>query len=87
MAKGYIVVDIPAKCAGCRFASYPKSNGVCRCNIIKRDIDVSDEDKPDWCPIRPQPERYDRLNIMDEYEDGLVDGRNDLIDVMFGGEV
>ena len=82
MAKGHIIVDVPAKCAYCRFANYPISNGVCRCNIVGKYIDVSDEEKPDWCPIYRLPKRGQRAYLMDEYDDGIVDGRNELIDEM-----
>lgn len=82
MAKGYIIVDIPERCSNCVASDTYVT--LCRCTRKKITKPFS---KPDWCPIRPQPERWERSKIMDEYEDGVSDGRNELIDEMFGDEV
>ncbi len=96
MAIGYIVTDMPDRCRNCQFL-FEASNKIedpfynCIINfpytdrpayITKKELNT----KPSWCPIRPQPERWNRSNIMDEYDDGIVNGRNGLIDEMFGGE-
>ena len=96
MAKGYIVTDMPDRCKNCQFL-FEASNKIedpfynCVINfpyidrpsyITKKELNT----KPEWCPIRPQPER-DRYNEeWADYEGGLADGRNKLINEMFGGE-
>lgn len=84
MAKGYIVVDMPENCGDCKFRDIYDAPYYIGCTITR--MTHEGWNKPEWCPIRPQPERWDRSNIMDEYDDGIVNGRNGLIDEMFGGE-
>ena len=89
MTKGYIVLDMPKSCRhikggkdGCPFGGTE-----CRVDPLNpQDVmeHVTNGTKPEWCPIRPQPERWNRSNIMDEYDDGIVNGRNGLIDEIFG---
>ena len=86
MAKGYIVVDMPDKCCNCKMGFVNECYDQFEC-YFKPGVKIRpDVERPDWCPIRPQPEQWERSKIMDEYEDGEADGRNELIDEMFGGE-
>ena len=86
--KGYILVDMPDKCCNCRMGFVNECYDQFECYFkpgvkIKPDI----EGRPDWCPIRPQPEKFEAGREMwDEFEDGVESGRNNLIDEMFGGE-
>lgn len=62
--KGIIVVDIPEKCENCHRRSFNIHDKLfCTENggIIK---DVCK--KPDWCPIKPIPQRKDYEGIEDE---------------------
>lgn len=61
MTKGIIVLDeIPEKCNQCNFwfakATVPVEY---RCMGLQREITENEltKKKPDWCPIRPIPER------------------------------
>ena len=58
--KGYILIDIPDNCQECPIGD----NRSCvletyiYCPIAKRGaIDVETETVPEWCPIKPLPER------------------------------
>lgn len=60
--KGIIVVDIPKDCRECgryRIGNY----GVLSCGVngwfISEYVDCKNYMKPDWCPIKPIPEKMD----------------------------
>ena len=42
---------------------------------------------PGWCPLKPLPEKSTTENDMTDYQCGMVDGRNQCIDEITGGEV
>lgn len=81
MSKSVLVIDTPKYCASCALRSgilHP----FCRVNI--RDItDLSI--RPDWCPLKPLPEKSATENDMTDYQCGMVDGRNQCIDEIIGG--
>lgn len=77
MAKGIIVVDVTENCKKCE---YRLTNGFCipsRKDIFK--FALSNE-KPDWCPIRPIPEKDHEDYGYDEYLAGMAQGWNNCID-------
>lgn len=54
MSKSVLVIDTPEKCISCIYVGI--FHYFCRINC--RDIkDVSA--KPDWCPLKPFPEKFD----------------------------
>ena len=40
---------------------------------------------PDWCPLKPLPEKSTAENDMTDYQCGMVDGWNQCIDEITGG--
>ena len=83
MSKSVLVIDTPKYCALCVLRS-----GVLHpfCRVNNRDItDLSI--RPDWCPLKPLPEKSTAENDMTDYQCGMVDGRNQCIDEITGGEV
>lgn len=82
MSKSVLVMDTPKYCALCALRS-----GVLHpfCRVNNRDItDLSI--RPDWCPLKPLPENSTIENDMMDYQCGMVDGRNQCIDEITGGE-
>ena len=63
MSKGIIVEDIPECCDLCGYLSQaydlePFEDGEGYCIIKKKSVDeISEGEKPDWCPIRSMPEK------------------------------
>ena len=63
MSKGIMIVDIPECCDLCRFSSQaydlePFEDGEGYCSIKMKSLDqIQEGEKPDWCPIRPMPEK------------------------------
>ena len=80
MSKSVLVIDTPEKCDSCMcigtFHSFCKIN----CRDIK-DTSV----KPDWCPMKPLPEKSTTENDMTDYQCGMVDGRNQCINEITSG--
>ena len=58
MSKGIIVVDIPENCGDCAYFQYDgQYDRYCGANGEDlMNIDWNSE-KPDWCPIKPLPEK------------------------------
>lgn len=60
MSKGIILVDMPERCNECKFwfakATVPIEY---RCMAEQKNITEKhlNKNKPDWCPIKPMPER------------------------------
>lgn len=82
MAKGIIVVDIPETCgdsACCQYdGQYDRYCGVNGEDLMN--IDWNGE-KPDWCPIKPMPERAYHENYCDNgrYDKGWNDCLNEVL--------
>lgn len=83
MSKSVLVIDTPEKCNSCDLCCgtfYP----FCKANTK----DITDLSIiPDWCPLKPLPEKNTTENDMTDYQCGMVDGRNQCIDEITGGEV
>lgn len=86
MSKGIIVVNMPIGCYGCECCitkQYQHSmNGDHYCGVTERKVqDYWDHEpslKPDWCPIKPMPEKAYHKEYWDN---GRYDkGWNDCID-------
>lgn len=81
MSKSVLVIDTPKYCALCVLRSGVR-HPFCRVN--NRDItDLSI--RPEWCPLKPLPEKSTTENDMTDYQCGMVDGRNQCIDEIIGG--
>ena len=91
VAKGYIVVDVPKSCFRCQYCHledgtkhpYGLTCRITRRRIYPKGYDI-DEKRHDSCPIKEMPERIEPDE--DDFEqETYADGRNELIDEMFGG--
>lgn len=81
MSKSVLVMDTPEKCKSCIYIG--AFTDFCRINCR----DIKDPSvKPDWCPLKPLPEKSTIENDMTDYQCGLVDGWNQCIDEITGGE-
>lgn len=63
MAKGFIVMNVPDKCEKCPIEKRQGEDIAHWCPIVyARYVDhIRDEGRPDWCPIRPMPEKKELL--------------------------
>lgn len=89
MSKGIIVLDLPENCMGCQF----RANKVdIKCSINHGRYIPDKETKPEWCPIKPAPERkpetnypdYFRLSTKQVIEKSALKGYNKCLDDVLG---
>ena len=82
MSKSVLVLDTPKNCNSCVLCCgrlYP----FCKMNVF-RDIEDSDT-VPDWCPLKPLPEKITRVAVTDHWN-SIKAGWNTCIDEITGGE-
>lgn len=84
MSKSVLVIDTPKKCDSCMYVG--TFHDFCRINC--RDIkDLSA--RPDWCPLKPLPEKKEYIVPIDNIEsqkDIIAVGWNACINTITGGE-
>lgn len=86
MAKGIIVMDVPENCRKCGFRN---CSGYC--HVAHKDVYLFGlrEEKPDWCPIQPMPEKKpltgEASSPRDVLEEVLRAGYNTCIDEILEG--
>ncbi len=79
--KGYVLVDMPESCNQCSFAIGDR----CIATGWKIWPFFHYHNKPDDCPIREMPDKM-AVEENDIELGSYADGRNELIDEMFGDE-
>ena len=92
MSKSVLVIDVPGMCMGCPF-SWPADDYTYICIVtVDNDGDfkqIRDDSyaakRENWCPLKPLPEKNTTENDMTDYQCGMVDGRNQCIDEIIGG--
>ena len=100
MSKSVLVIDTPENCYDCPFGTAYCGEleyvGYCElADCLDYDIvlmteehyDCESKSRPDWCPLKPLPEKSTIENDMTDYQCGMVDGRNQCIDEITGGGV
>lgn len=92
MSKSVLVIDTPESCLDCQFC-YELDEGEAYCSISDDDKDTSlmkkieygyCQGKPDWCPLKPLPEKDDFDDPYDEYYTGYRDGWNRCLEEIVG---
>lgn len=89
MNKSVLVMETPEK--GCVSCPIGQNDSNCRitriyCPIAEETaFNEEAETAPDWCPLKPLPEKSTTENDMTDYQCGMVDGRNQCIDEITGG--
>lgn len=100
MSKSVLVMNTPENCYDCQFGTEYCGNleyeGLCElADCLDHDVilmteehyDCESKSRPDWCPLKPLPEKSTIENDMTDYQCGMVDGRNQCIDEITGGGV
>lgn len=81
MSKSILVMDTPKTCENCYMLSHNYCNFQC---LITGELIEKSTNRPNWCPLKPLPEKSTIENDMTDYQCGLVDGRNQCIDEITG---
>lgn len=86
MSKACLVMDMPESCMGCNFLYCDAENNTesCQARENARIVDLEKEAKPDWCPLRPMPEKDNRIDTCINKQYGR--GWNACIDATGGGD-
>ena len=75
MSKAILVMEMPADCWGCNFRT--AGDECLAMDVSSIEVHVL-KGKPDWCPLKPMPERDDGEYYSD-YARGHKHGWNDAI--------
>ena len=82
--KAIAIFEMPDVCCECPCLSR-EQNGNCYCGMTFEEIkDAIFVNKPDWCPLRPMPDRKEEGYPNDDYTIGKADGWNDCLDEILG---
>lgn len=84
MSKMIAIIDEPGDCFDCPLLNrdYCINN---KCTLSKRWMNSIDLTKrPDWCELKPVPEREHDADPCDNYYRGVEDGWNNCIDEISG---
>lgn len=85
MSKAILVFDMPDKCMECPCCNCNEYDTYCGMTDmqLKYDFEQHAYVKPDWCPLKPVPEKqiYYTLN---DYDNASMDGWNECIDTILG---
>ena len=82
MSKAVLVFDMPDKCMECPCCNCTEYDTYCGMTDmqLKYDFEQHAYVKPDWCPLKPLPEKEYGADLFDEYETGWEFGWNRCID-------
>ncbi len=84
MSKAILILDeMPENCLYCKL-SY--DNCYCRMTGVNRSIFDYYEKRPDWCPLRPIPQKVKFYSGNSEWDDGYQRGIADVLRVIEGSE-
>ena len=96
MSKSVLVIDTPENCLYCQFC-YELDEGVeACCSISDGDKDTRFmkkidceygycQSKPDWCPLKPLPEKITGVASTDHWK-SIKEGQNGCINKITGGD-
>ena len=92
MSKAILVMDMPDSCMGCNFLYCDAENNSesCQAREKSRIVDLENDDKPDWCPLREMPEKLPLQGDVSDLQKMLEEMRrvswNACIDAIGGGD-
>ena len=73
MSKSVLVIDTPESCRSCYLRGFTLALQYCKVESEHiKDTSV----KPDWCPLKPLPEKNTIENGMTDYQCGMIDGEH-----------
>lgn len=73
MSKSVLVIDTPESCCSCYLRGFTLALQYCKVESEHiKDTSV----KPDWCPLKPLPEKNTIENGMTDYQCGMINGEH-----------
>ena len=88
MSKAVLVMNMPSSCLKCSLGkNMSNSIEVCiQCPLGKCVVDAETETRPDWCPLKPMPEKKEDNSANTESFACFKLGYNACIDELLGEE-
>lgn len=81
--KAILIMDMPSSCRGCHIMFTEDAfTNYCPCNRDDVTAYIRNDTKPDWCPLRPAPEKRQTTDDFWEMCADIV--RNACIDEILG---
>lgn len=84
MPKAVLIMDMPESCPDCRFFESDWKECYAISKQYNRDV-MTEEAKPNWCPLRELPEKKTGNSYMNSKEKGIVEGWNAFLDAIEEG--
>ena len=86
MSKSVLIIDTPGSCMGCNFFICDGDTNMdsCMARETARSVDLEKYDKPDWCPLKPLPEKITGVASTDHWK-SIKEGWNGCINKITGG--
>ena len=86
MSKSVLVIDTPGSCTWCNFFIFDGDMNMdsCMARETARSVDLEKYDKPDWCPLKPLPEKDNGDYPANTSDASFVEGWNQCIDEITG---
>lgn len=81
--KALLVMNMPGSCMGCNFFFCDGDTNMdsCMARETARSVDLEKYDKPDWCPLKPIPEKKPVvLDALDSFGNGWNDCINKILE-------
>ena len=87
MSKSVLVIDTPGSCMGCNFFICDGDTNMdsCMARETARPVDLEKYDKPEWCPLKPLPEKMTGVASTDHWK-SIKEGWNGCINKITGGD-
>ena len=87
MSKSVLVIDTPGSCMGCNFFICDGDTNMdsCMARETAKSVDLEKYDKPDWCPLKPLPEKITGVASTDHWK-SIKEGWNGCINKITGGD-
>ena len=100
MSKSVLVMNTPENCYDCPFGTaycgeleyvgYCELAGCLDYDVIlmtEEHYECESKSRPEWCPLMDLPEKDNGDYLANTFDAGFVEGRNQCIDEITGGEV
>ena len=83
MSKAVLIMDMPSRCIECPCCRIGAFYDVC--SVLQETTPCADNGKPDWCPLRPMPEKMDEMKAAVNSKYSYSVGYNACIDELTAG--
>ena len=85
--KAILVIDMPQDCLYCPCYRPAYHEYLEDCKVALRPLTTEERDsRPNWCPLKPLPNKIDQGYPCEKYDEGYSDGWDACINEILGGQ-